>query len=408
MKLLPLFFFILLFIPFYAYIGYGLLLAGLIQLRRRFRRRAGLPVESHSAAADAELPAVTLLITAYNEKEQVARKVANTRELDYPADRLRVMWVTDGSDDGTDEMLRQYEEISVLHQPERRGKVAAMNRAMPQVATPLVVFSDANTMLSRSALRRIVRLFQDPQMGCVSGEKRILQQSQASASAAGEGLYWRYESLLKRWDAELGSVVGAAGELFAIRTALFTPVPEDTLLDDFVISLAIAMRGYRIGYDPEAYAIESASINIREELKRKIRIAAGGLQAIVRLRPLLNPCKHRLLSFQYISHRVLRWTLAPLALLALLPVNLILALPAGALGFRLILLLQLFFYGLALAGWFFESRRIRLKILFVPFYFCMMNYAVLAGMRRFMQGRQGVLWEKARRAASENDDHSWN
>lgn len=404
MKLLPLLFFILLFIPFYAYIGYGLLLACLVQLRRLAGRRAASLAEF--PGADEELPAVTLLITAYNEKDQVARKVANTRELDYPAARLTVMWVTDGSDDGSDELLRRFDHITVLHQPQRRGKVAAMNRAMRQVETPLVVFSDANTMLSRSALRRIVRLFQNPQMGCVSGEKRILPQSQANASTAGEGLYWRYESLLKRWDAELGSVVGAAGELFAIRTSLFTPVPEDTLLDDFIISLRIAMQGFRIGYDPEAFAIESASINIREELKRKIRIAAGGLQAISRLWPLLNPCRYRLLSFQYISHRVLRWTLAPLALLALLPVNLVLALPPGAVGFRFLLLLQLLFYSLALAGWFFESRRIRLKILFVPFYFCMMNYAVLAGMRRFVQGSQGVLWEKARRADPDSEHHS--
>jgi cellulose synthase/poly-beta-1,6-N-acetylglucosamine synthase-like glycosyltransferase len=406
-KTLQVLFFVLLFIPFYAYIGYGILLGLTIALRRFSGSPGRAAREALPELAEEQLPEVTLLITAYNERDQIARKLENTRELVYPRDKLAVLWVTDGSDDGSVEILRDCADITVLHQPQRRGKVAAINRAMPQVKTPVVVFSDANTMLSPSALIRIVRLFQDPQIGCVSGEKRILQKSRENAAAAGEGLYWKYESLLKRWDAELWSVVGAAGELFAIRTALFTPVAESTLLDDFVISLTIAMQGYRIGYDPDAFAIESASANVKEELKRKIRIAAGGLQAIVRLRPLLNIFKFRLLSFQYFSHRVLRWTAAPLALLALLPVNFALALqPDGV--FAVIMALQILFYLLALSGWFLEARRIRLKVLFVPYYFCMMNFAVLAGMVRYFQNKQNVLWEKALRADQHDRNNQWS
>jgi len=173
---------------------------------------------------------------------------------------------------------------------------------MKYVRTSITVFSDANTFLGRDSILRIAKMFQDPDTGCVSGEKRILNESKEAASGAGEGLYWKYESTLKRWDAELKSVVGAAGELFAIRTELFQEVEPDTLLDDFIISLRIAMKGYKVDYDPEAFAAEKASANVKEELKRKVRIAAGGIQSITRLLPLLNIFKYRLLYFQhYIS-----------------------------------------------------------------------------------------------------------
>ena len=171
----------------------------------------------------------------------------------------------------------------------------AMNRGVKFVETPIVVFSDAITTLGKESIRRIVKLFQDPKTGCVSGEKRIVNGEKAAA--AGEGLYWKYESTLKKWDAELNSVVGAAGELFAIRTELFQEVEPDTILDDFIISLRVAMKGGSIQYDPEAYAIETASANVKEELKRKIRIAAGGIQSVIRLWPLLNIFKYKMLSF---------------------------------------------------------------------------------------------------------------
>ena len=162
-----------------------------------------------------------------------------------------------------------------------------------------MVFSDANTLLGRDSVRIIVDLFRNPKVGCVSGEKRIHQKQADAAAGAGEGLYWKYESTLKKWDAELYSVVGAAGELFAVRTELFHEVEPDTLLDDFIISLRIAMQGYTIQYNPDAYAIETASANVKEELKRKIRISAGGIQSIIRLKKLLNIFKYGTLSFQY-------------------------------------------------------------------------------------------------------------
>ncbi len=296
---------------------------------------------------------MTLFIAAYNECDYVAGKVKNSLELDYPREKLHMVWITDGSDDGTPDLLKQYEGLEVTHLPERNGKIGAMNRGMKLVRTPIVIFSDANTMLGRESVRRIVQLFSDPKVGCVSGEKRIISKDKDTAAGAGEGLYWKYESALKRWDAELYSVVGAAGELFAIRTELYEEVEGDTLLDDFMISLRVAQRGYVIQYDPEAYAIEHASANVREELKRKIRISAGGIQSIIRLRSLLNIFRYGTLSFQYISHRVLRWTLAPLSLLLMLITGLILALHEGLFNFRLysvIFWLQVVFYLAALYG----------------------------------------------------------
>jgi len=213
-------------------------------------------------------------------------------------------------------------------------------------------------------------------------------------------LYWKYESALKKWDAELYSVVGAAGELFAIRTELYKHMEQDTLLDDFVISLRVAQDGYTIQYDPDAYAIETASANVKEELKRKIRISAGGIQAIVRLRSLLNIFKYGTLSFQYISHRVLRWTLTPLCLIILIPVSFLVAFNEGIFSFRFyatFFWLHLIFYIAALTGWFLENRSTRIKILFIPYYFFIMNLSVVLGFFRYMKKSQSVNWERAKR-----------
>ena len=345
-------------------------------------------------------PDVTLFIAAYNEKDFVDEKIKNSLELDYPSEKLHIMWVTDGSDDGTPEELKKYKDITVHHLPQRSGKIGAMNRGMKFVTTPVVVFCDANTLLGKESVRRIVKLFSDPKVGCVSGEKRILSKEKDSAAGSGEGLYWKYESALKKWDSELYSVVGAAGELFAIRTELYREVEPDTLLDDFIISLRVAQDGYTIQYDPEAYAMETASATVKEELKRKIRISAGGIQSVVRLSPLLNIFKYGTLSFQYISHRVLRWTLTPLCLLLLIPVSLLIAVNEGITGFGLystIFWLQILFYLSALIGWYLENRLIRVKLLFVPYYFFIMNLSVILGFKRYIKGSQSVNWERAKR-----------
>ena len=382
-------------IIFYTYVGYGLLLFVLVYIKRMLGSK--LP----PTVPVLEEPAVTLFITAYNERSVVKDKMMNTLALDYPSDKLRIMWVTDGSTDGTPDLVKACGGSQVYHESERKGKIAAMNRGMKFVTTPIVIFSDANTLLGKNSIRRIVQKFADPRTGCVSGEKRIAMQESETASGSGEGLYWKYESMLKKWDAELYSAVGAAGELFAIRTSLYEDVEPDTLLDDFMISLRVAQKGYIIQYDADAYAIESASVNIKEELKRKIRISAGGIQSVLRLLPLLNVFRYGWLSFQYISHRVLRWTITPLCLVLLLLINVHLASEAGLFTmsiYPVLLWMQLLFYVAAFLGGMLENRSTRIKLLFVPYYFFIMNLCMYLGFFRFIRNRQSVTWEKSVRS----------
>ena len=387
-------FWVALFVIFYSYIGYGILLFFIIRIRRIFGV-GKTPVQN-----DKYEPEVTLFVAAYNEKDYVDAKVRNSFDLNYPKEKVRHVWVTDGSDDGTPDILRKYEGLEVYHKNERGGKIGAMNRGMQFVKTPIVIFSDGNTTLGKDSIREIVSLFSDPNVGCVSGEKRIVNKDADAAAGAGEGIYWRYESMLKKWDAELYSVVGAAGELFAIKTELWQEVETDTLLDDFMISLRVAMLGYTIQYNPNAYAIETASANVKEELKRKIRISAGGIQSVVRLRALLNIFRYKTLSFQYISHRVLRWTLAPLFFLCIIPLNFILAYQSEFEVFNIYTLSlygQCAFYSAALSGWFLENQKIRVKILFIPYYIFIMNLSVFLGFVRFLKGNQSVNWQRAKR-----------
>ncbi len=390
------------FIVFYAYLGYGLVLYLLLSLKRLFGKK---PAEALSQPKE-ELPEVTFVVAAYNEADWMKEKIENCLAFDYPKDKLQHLFVTDGSDDDTPAIIDTYPypagtRIQLFHQPGRNGKIAAVERIMVYVNTPIVIYTDANTLVNEAAIKNIVRHYQDEQVGAVSGEKRIAMSQKDAANAAGEGFYWKYESKLKQWDSELYSVVGAAGELFSIRTSLFQPVPQDTIIEDFYMTLRIAQQGYRVVYEPNAYAVENSSASVAEELKRKIRIAAGGLQAINRLRPLLNPMKYGLLSFQYVSHRVLRWTLAPLALPILLLLNILLAFQGQPI-YQYLLIAQLLFYAAAGIGYLLEQRKLKYKAFFIPYYFLMMNYAVYRGFIRFVKGSQSVVWERAKRATSSN------
>ncbi len=385
------FFWICLFLAAYTYVGYGAVLYVMVRIQRAFA--SPLP----DSFSEEELPELTLVVAAYNEADCIDEKIRNSLALRYPQGRLHVWIVTDGSDDATPQRVENYSKVRHFFQPERRGKIAAVNRVMPLVTTPVVIFTDANTMLNERAAINLARHFEDSKVGAVAGEKRVSSGEQDAASGAGEGFYWKYESALKRWDSALYSVVGAAGELFAVRTDLYEEVPADTIIEDFYLTLSIAQAGYRVVYEPEAYAVEGPSASVKEELKRKVRIAAGGIQAIIRLRALLNPFRYGVLSFQYISHRVLRWTITPFALVGLFISNAWL-LSEQLLFYQLFFAGQLLFYGLAAVGWGLAARKIKMKVFFVPYYFCVMNYAVLAGIIRYLKGAQSVVWERAERA----------
>mgnify|MGYP002856991378 FL=1 len=381
------------FIVFYTYIGYGMLLYAIIRLKRLIKGKPQLP----AMPSDEELPTMTLMICAYNEQDIVAEKMENTRALDYPKDKFRVMWVTDGSTDQTNELLKAYPEVDVVFSPERLGKTAALKHGLRELTTELVAFTDANTMINREALREIARRFQDPTVGCVSGEKRVAARH-GEMAAEGEGLYWRYESTLKKWDSELYSTMGAAGELYAVRPTLCREVPNTALLDDFMMSMLIVDEGHRIAYTPEAYALEYGSANIFEESKRKRRIAAGGLQSIWWLRPMLNPLRQPLVAFQYISHRVLRWSVTPVAMAILLLVNIVLvALHAGML-YTVMLILQTLFYQAAFLGWLLSRQGHKNKLLYTAYYFIFMNINVFRGMAYLKSHSHSGAWEKAKRS----------
>ena len=388
-------FWILLFILVYTYAGYAFILFFLLQVKKL------IPGKTKSTLQNYE-PHVCLFVTAFNEKDYIAQKVSNSFELDYPKEKVQYLWITDGSDDGTPEMLKNYDELEVYHSPERRGKMHAMNRGMKFVTAPVVIFSDTNTRLNKNAIREIVARFSDKKVGCVAGEKRIVEHDADAAAAAGEGLYWKYESWIKKMDAKLNSAVGAVGELFAIRRELFEKVETDTILDDFIISLRIAQKGYKIDYTPNAYAEETASLNVKEELKRKIRITAGGIQTMLRLKSLFNPFKFGLLSWQYFSHKVLRWTLAPFSLFLVFFLNFLIvwnnAVWFTPTIYTLLFYVQLLCYLLAAIGWFFENRKLHFKLIFIPYYFVSINYASVRGVFRFFRGKQSVNWEKSKRA----------
>ena len=393
MQIIEILFWICLFLVFYTYIGYGIVLYCLVALKRLICKKK----DKEEEVDDNKLPHVTLMICAYNEQDVVDMKMENSLQLDYPKDKLHIVWVTDGSNDNTNSMLEKYEGVRVLHRPERRGKTAALNRGIALAETSIIIMTDANTMVNTGAVREVVRLFRDPKVGCVAGEKRVMARCEGQAAAEGEGLYWKYESALKRLDSELYSAMGAAGEFNAIRKELYEEMPEDTLLDDFIMSMKMVDNGYRIAYTADAFAMEYGSANLEEEGKRKRRIAAGGLQSIWRLKQMLNPLRHPTATFQYISHRVLRWSITPIALIALIPLNVILVIGGSGQVYNIIWILQILFYAVALAGYVLACKGRKNKILYIAYYFLFMNINVFRGMAYLCKHKNNGAWEKAKR-----------
>ena len=394
MLALKVLFWVCLFIVFYTYIGYGMLLYLIIRIKRLVKgKESPTPMPS-----DEELPTMTLMICAYNEQDVVAEKMQNTHALDYPKDKFRVMWVTDGTTDNTNELLKAYPEVDLVFSPERRGKTAALKHGLREVKTQYVAFTDANTMINPGAMKEIARQFTDKTVGCVSGEKRVAARKEGEMAAEGEGLYWRYESTLKKWDYELYSTMGAAGELYAIDPKLCREVPDNALLDDFMMSMYIVDEGHRIAYSPDAYALEYGSADIHEESKRKRRIAAGGLQSVWWLRKMLNPFRQPVVWFQYVSHRVLRWSVTPIAMVILLLANTALVALGAGTFFTIVLILQLLFYLAALLGYLLNKRGHKNKLLFTAYYFVFMNLNVFRGMAYLKSHSNSGAWEKAKRS----------
>jgi cellulose synthase/poly-beta-1,6-N-acetylglucosamine synthase-like glycosyltransferase len=390
------FFWISLSLLLYCYIGYGIILF-------LFNRMKSIFIPPRKKNSKEVILPVTMIVAVYNEAPVLELKIRNTLAIDYPANKLKIIFVDDGSTDGSELILKQYPAITLIQQPERKGKYAAIKKAIQLVQTPVIVFSDANAMLNKKAIARIVAHYQNPKVGGVASEKKIANNDHTSAVGEAEGLYWRYESFMKKLEADFNTVVGAAGELFSIRTELFRVLEDDLILDDFIISMQVCLQGYKIEYEPGAYSTESASSSITEEEKRKTRISAGAYQSIGYLKEALNIFKYPLLAFQFISRRFLRWVFCPLMLVLLLGSNIFIVNHNLQIDFYYwFFFAQLTFYLLALMGWFFIRSGWRNGILNVPFYFVFMNYCLVKGFIVFLKGKQTVLWEKSLREIIQN------
>ncbi|MBI1929025.1 glycosyltransferase family 2 protein [Candidatus Poribacteria bacterium] len=411
----------------YGYVGYPLVLTCLTA----FRKRGGEAVRSltetlrpaEPSLADAKeiYPTVSLIIPAYNEHEIIRDKIKNSLSLDYPADKLEIVVASDGSTDGTDNILREYDGrgITAHYFSPRSGKMGALNKTLSRVASEIVVFSDANTMYRPDTIQKLVRNFHDSTVGAVSGQV-ILMNTHVSFGHS-ENLYYRYERYLQKKETALGSMLGADGAMYAIRRKLFSPPPNDTILDDFVIAMGAVRAGYRIVYEPEAIGDEETSPNLKSEFNRKSRIVAGAVQMMKRGYGIPASGQKRL-WFQFLSHKFLRWVM-PLVLIALFAANLRLAaievralLPilSGAIAsvgatsagtspsylgiYSLTGAIQIIFYLLSVCGVFFN----RVSLTAAPQYFCTVNAASLLGLIKGLTNKQPVTWKTFSRSVNPN------
>ncbi len=365
----------------YTFVGYPAIVAALARVRPRPTRH------------DPDFqPTVSLIVAAYNEEDVIAWRLANIADLEYPVDRLQVIVVADGSDDGTADLARAVPGATVLHRPERAGKRAAIERGVAAADGELLVLTDANNRFTRETLRALVAPFADPTVGVVTGRKAIDDGSGRSLDRA-EGLYWRYESRIKRWESAIGSTTGVAGEILAFRREAFNFVEPGTMNEDFVQAMLAALDGWRVVYAPNAVSLERASATLGDEAVRRSRLTTGRWQALRMLLPRLLR-RRPLLALQVISHKGLR-PLVPFALIAAAIANVGLA--TDHRWARVLLLLQIAFYGAALLGWWVEAAGRRSRLLYVPYYFCRMHVAALNGFRDFATRRQEAVWAKVRR-----------
>ncbi len=363
----------------FAYVGYPVLMWALARLVPK-------PVR-----AGAIQPAVTLIIAAYNEERTIASKIENSLALVYPADKLEILVVADGSDDRTAEIVAAYEArgVRLLHQPQRGGKTAALGRGVAACRGEIVLFSDANTVYQPDTITKIVRSFADPRVGGVSGRKVVLGSDERAATE-GEQAYWSYESSLKTWESRVGSIATADGEIFAMRRALFEAPPRRIVHDDMFLTLRIVEQGYRVVFEPAATSGEHASMSLRDEFHLKVRYAAAGYQILGVFRSLFFPPR-TWFSLAFLSHKLLRW-LVPFFLIGVFVTSLLLPHPL----YQVAWWLQVVFYALALAAWFVPGVR-SVALFYFPLYFCTMNAAFLHGFVRALFGGQTTMWRKAAR-----------
>lgn len=339
------------------------------------------------------LPSVSVVIAAYNEEGIIEKRIENLLELDYPKDKLEVVIASDGSTDGTDAIVNKYSDrgIKLFRIEGRVGKVNVINKVVPGLNGEIIVLSDANTFYKKDAVSKLARNFEDNRTGCVCGELKFYGGNKNEVGNL-EGIYWRYEQFLKRMEGARGSLLGANGGIYAIHKNLFEPLPEDTIVEDFVLPMKILEKGYKVVYEPEALAYEETSKKIVQEMERRIRIGAGDFQALILTWRLLDP-RRGFTALSYFSHKVIRW-FAPFFLMAVFISNVFLA---GNNFYMFTFAAQCAFYAAAIIGRLFSGLNIRLKILGLPYYFVSMNIALFLGFIRFCTSSQSVAWNRTER-----------
>jgi cellulose synthase/poly-beta-1,6-N-acetylglucosamine synthase-like glycosyltransferase len=364
----------------YTHLGYPLLVWAWARLRSRPLRRRH------------QEPTVSVVVVARNEAARLPGRMENLLALDYPRDRLEILLASDGSTDGTGEIARSFASrgVRVFAFAAARGKPAVLNELVPQARGEIVVLADARQRFEPGVLRALAADFADPSVGAVSGELVLTSNAKGSAVGEGVGFYWRYEKFMRHSESRVDSTVGATGALYAIRRRLFEPIPEDTLLDDVLIPVRIAERGYRSVFEPAARAYDRSAASAAEEFRRKVRTIAGNFQLFARNLWLLNPRRNRL-WLQTLSHKGLR-LLTPLLLAAALAANLSLI---GSAFYRLALLGQAAFYAAAASGFALRNLPRRIPLLTVPYVICLLAWATVVAFLRFVTGRQAVTWERA-------------
>jgi cellulose synthase/poly-beta-1,6-N-acetylglucosamine synthase-like glycosyltransferase len=365
----------------YVYAGYPLLLVVLSGLGARRPVRKG-EIE----------PGVTLIVSAFNEAAVIAEKIRNSLALDYPREKIEIVVISDASDDGTDEIVGQFaaQGVRLLRMSDRGGKTLGLNAGVRAAKGEIVVFSDANAMYLPDAIRKMARNFADPAVGAVVGESTYADAEGGAQQS--ESLYWKYETGIKRLETQIGSTVGGDGAIYAIRRSLYRDMRADAL-SDFVNPMQIVQAGYRCIYEPEAQSIEEAAEGFEKEFRRKVRIVNRAWRATWTLPALLNPLRFGWFSLELISHKLLRW-LMPVFLVAVLVVNVLLIERAPL--YSWLMLLQLLFYALALAGYLTRARPTQPRLLYVPYYFCLVNIASARGIIEAYRGRTYTTWATPR------------
>ena len=378
----------------HTYFFYPLVLIALDGMAQAFNNlRANRTQRTHREAKTGLKPSVSLVVAAYNEASCIQQKLENSLALKYPSERFEVLIGSDGSTDGTNEIVQSCTDPRVrLSAAARAGKTTVLNRCIPMAQGDIIILSDANTMIEPEAIEALVRHFEDPDVGAVCGKLRLYNPTKKDYE---ESAYWNYESLIKFYEGKRGSVVGANGGLYAIRRRLFTKLPPTTIVDDFVIPLRILEQGYKVVYEAAAVAHEETTEDYGKEFGRRARIAAGNFQSLKMVPGLLLPTAG-FPAFAFWSHKLLRWC-APALMAAALVANLFLM---DSVFYRVTLFCQALFYALAYLGKAGVLKGTGRRIASVAYYFVTMNLAIVVGFWRFLRNAQKAAWDRTARPAA--------